>query len=262
MTRSTARTQQAVVTKVVLGSHAESPKRFGPQNVRQFSSSADGVWHPDSLTPALFWNGGAFAVDARQGYFNPFGGKVPNRATSTCFTEQLPQDHRKLQWAMPQYGHADTSPTRGNQAESKLSSKPTWMTKMGFLTFGALRAFPLQQVQYAGLLDLERPHHHRESIYRPYLPHTNSPLYRLSEIGHPPIHSPTHPPSTHHSRITHNHPPTYYPPITSTRYPPSTRLPPKIQACAPCARILTVCLSCRCFCLYICVRVRSRGVRV
>jgi hypothetical protein len=58
-----------VSTKVVLGSHGEVPqaKDVGPSNVTLYTSSRDGVWHPDTLTPAMWWEGGGFVLDARGG---------------------------------------------------------------------------------------------------------------------------------------------------------------------------------------------------
>lgn len=142
---STGRAKIAVTTKIVLGSFSKVPSEWGPKNVREFTSSGDGVWHPDSLTPALYWNGGSFDLDARGGYFNPFSGSVAASVVVHHFTELLPAEYSKLQWAMPQYG-ADTSRSRGNEPLASQDIKPEWLSKPAFLAFGALRAYPRQQV--------------------------------------------------------------------------------------------------------------------
>ncbi len=155
---STGRAKVAVKTKVILGSYSKVPQKWGPENVRQFTSSSDGVWHPDSLEPALFWDGGDFDLDARGvSYFNPFSGSVIAAAVVHEFTEQLPAECGDLQWAMPQHGSSDTVQSRGNKSLASQNIKPKWLSKPEFLAFGALRAFPLQQVSCDSLSPSNSP---------------------------------------------------------------------------------------------------------
>ena len=138
----------AVDTKVLLESDHVVPQStdFSPNNVRHFSSSTVGIWHPDSLVPRLVWTGGRCALDERGGEFNPFA-QLPDSVYVVKFTELLPSDHRVMQWAMIQHGAASES-SRGNVPEARQDIKPDWLAgKTEFFGYGAMRAYPNQQVR-------------------------------------------------------------------------------------------------------------------
>jgi hypothetical protein len=121
-------------------------------NVDQYHSKEDGVWYPDGLQLRLGWQGSGSAADAPLGdigWFNPFAA-VPSKLVVEHFTEQLPaaDGAEELQWAMPQYGSgAATAADRGNWAIALQDLRPHWLSKPGFLAFGALRAYPLYQMR-------------------------------------------------------------------------------------------------------------------
>jgi len=149
-----------VATYVEMGSKNEPPgvTEIGPLSVMDYTSSADGVWHPDILEPDMHWSGGvtggSFELDIRSnGYFDPFT-EIDFRATVVYFTETLPACFRSMQWCLPVWSNQlDTwskqmqleSKTRGNLALAVQYTKPKWLSKKEFLSFGALRAFPNQQ---------------------------------------------------------------------------------------------------------------------
>jgi hypothetical protein len=119
-------------------------------SVNQYSSREDGVWYPDSLKLRMGWQGSGSAADAALstlGWFNPFA-RVPNKLVVDFFTEQLPDDDQRLQWAMPQYGSGEaTRLDRGNLAIAQQDERPAWLSKPGWLAFGALRSYPLIQMR-------------------------------------------------------------------------------------------------------------------
>eukprot|EP00899_Mesostigma_viride_P018047 jgi/Mesvir1/26243/Mv05721-RA.1 len=148
---------------VLLGSRQRPPTTTGPADVEQCFHRSDGIWHPDGLTPTLGWQGCEFAPAVSQGLYNPFAA-IRHQMTVDYFTERLPSGRASsLQWAMPQYGADDTDATRGNIAIAEQTSRPLWMSKPQYLAFGALRAFPNQQVRKMcialrdKLLPLDRP---------------------------------------------------------------------------------------------------------
>jgi hypothetical protein len=69
-----------------------------------FVYSDEGVWHPDSLSPNLAWEGSGCPADTAQhipgGLFNPFG-TITDLSLVQSHTELLPASAEKLQWAMP-----------------------------------------------------------------------------------------------------------------------------------------------------------------
>ena len=148
MTDSDTRRYTAVSTAVILGSNKpviSAGTGWYSQNVRDCKTSRDGVWYPDSLSPALYWTGGDWAGGFK-GYFNPFKG-VPEAATVSKFTQQLLLSERGLQWAMEQHGRS-VSQSRGNWPEAVLQDKSLWLPeKSQYLCFGTLRAVPNQQMR-------------------------------------------------------------------------------------------------------------------
>jgi hypothetical protein len=122
------------------------------KSVDQYGSQFDGVFYPDGLQLRLGWQGCGSAADAPLediGWFDPFA-NVPNKLVVEHFTEQLPaaDGAEELQWAMPQYGSgAATAADRGNWAIALQDLRPKWLSKPGFLAFGALRAYPLTQMR-------------------------------------------------------------------------------------------------------------------
>ena len=150
---STARTYTSWSNKLILGSYYKKPREVGPDNVRSYRrptvipGPSDGVWHPDSLEPVLFWDGGGFKLDTRDGFFNPFAASVPESVTAIRLTERLPKPFHALQWAMYQLSDGIDDPTRGNVAEAWQDEKPSWLSKQAYLSFGKIRAYPNQQLR-------------------------------------------------------------------------------------------------------------------
>jgi hypothetical protein len=146
---STARhLSSAIETKVLLESDHTVPQssHFSPSNVRLFSSPSTGIWHPDELRPRLLWTGGGFSLDQRGGFFNPFV-SLPDAALVLSFTETLKPTHRSMQWAVAQHGAASLA-SRGNVAEARQDIKPDWLAgKPELFSFGAMRAYPNQQIR-------------------------------------------------------------------------------------------------------------------
>ncbi|CAN0412868.1 unnamed protein product, partial [Discosporangium mesarthrocarpum] len=136
---------------VLLGSseNVPQPHDVPPRHVDHCSSTFDGVWHPDSLAPGrLGWKGGDFPADVRsESLYDPFSHAVPPSCTVIYFTEELEGEDKSLQWAMPQHGWDATDPTRGNLGIVSRGDIPCWMGKEEYLTFGALRSYPLQQLR-------------------------------------------------------------------------------------------------------------------
>ena len=129
---------------VVLG---YSGKEGRPETyVDRCTRPSHGIWHPDSLAPgSMLWKGGSFSADKRDFCFDPFSPDILSEWTTRAFTEQLSEEDRSLQWAMPQYGIGRTSPERGNLAIVSQSDAPNWLGKHQFLAFGGVRAYPLLQ---------------------------------------------------------------------------------------------------------------------
>lgn len=141
--------------RVILGSK-ESAKTFvGPVSVDDMNSDADGVWHPDLLcagsTIGMYWTGGGFASDNlyNSRYFNPFFADSIPELVSYSFTEKLDCSDDSVQWALWQPGSTSERSTsaRGNLAIASQDKKPGWLSKPQYLTYGALRAFPHQQLR-------------------------------------------------------------------------------------------------------------------
>ena len=94
MEGSSDRSHIAASPEVILGSHGEvvsNREHWTPSTVRNFGSPAVGVWHPDRLTPCLFWTGGE--IDTRGGFYNPFA-QVPNDVLVPICTEKLPDGNQ------------------------------------------------------------------------------------------------------------------------------------------------------------------------
>eukprot|EP00899_Mesostigma_viride_P003650 jgi/Mesvir1/13286/Mv16551-RA.1 len=158
-----AATRKGSTGMVLLGSRQRPPTTVGPADVEQCLHKHDGIWHPDGLSPTLGWQGCGCAPAVPYGLYNPFAA-IPHQMTVDYFTELLPsRPGSSLQWAMPQYGTDNTDTTRGNIAIAEQISRPAWMSKPQYLAFGALRAYPNQQVRKMcvalrdKLLPLDRP---------------------------------------------------------------------------------------------------------
>jgi len=166
MHRSTDRAYQAVYTNVQLGADEKMSTRINPSgNVRQFHTPSDCVWHPDTLNLRLFWNGGNFPLDIREGYFNPFAPLPPGLLIAT-FTEQLKPLHTDLRWAVLQSG-SEAARSRGNVAEATQGARPDWLpTKASYLSFGALRAYPNQQMCKLCRAPVKTPFHQSTTVSR------------------------------------------------------------------------------------------------
>ena len=182
LSTSTARhLSSAVETKVLLESDHTVPetKSFRPSNVRQFYHPSTGIWHPDELKPRLMWTGGSFVLDQRGGYFNPFV-SLPDVVLVIMFTETLKPPHHPMQWAMAQHGHASLA-SRGNVAEARQDVKPDWLAgKPELFTFGAMRAYPNQQIRKICIALRERSMPLDHPAVRRLL---QSSLYHLGELS-------------------------------------------------------------------------------
>ena len=108
---------------------------LGPTNVMSYTSENDGVWHPDSLNPGLWWSGGNLKPDMRGYYFDPWK-SIPAKITENYWVEALPADCRNMQWAMTLDGE-----DRGNLALANQNTRPSWLSKPQFLSFASVRAF-------------------------------------------------------------------------------------------------------------------------
>lgn len=114
------------------------PTVYVGDNVETISSPASGIWHPPSFEPQLRWPQGSR-------YTNPFLAKRSERVTA--FTEALPPAAKSLQWAMVQSGTDTTAANRGNLAVAQQHERPLWLNKPEYLTFCAVRAYPVQQLR-------------------------------------------------------------------------------------------------------------------
>lgn len=103
---------------VLLRSEGEAPDWVGPRNVDDMSSSDQGVWHPDSMLPAMEWHGAGRGL-AIDNYFptafNPFAA-VPRRELVLAYTERLRDagDTKCLQDYMDCDKYSEIQATRGN----------------------------------------------------------------------------------------------------------------------------------------------------
>lgn len=136
-------------TKVILGSSSKENSNEGyAGNVRNIHSVFQGVWHPDILSPKLFWKGGDFHIDVRDGipssYFNPFV-KISQRALVENFIEPVKSLEFNMKWAFEQRGELACS-SRGNWGEASQYERPSWLPgKPEHLSYASLRAYPYQQ---------------------------------------------------------------------------------------------------------------------
>ncbi|KAL1498585.1 hypothetical protein AB1Y20_013900 [Prymnesium parvum] len=185
LTRSTARSlnaNDAVVSAVRLASDDKVAKEkdFSPSNVRSFHSPTIGVWHPDSLSPRLTWNEGFQNFDHRNtACFNPFA-DLPTAVLVARFSELLPEQQRNMQWAMAQKG-ALSEASRGNVPEACQDIKPSWLAgKTEFFAFGAMRAYPNQQVRKLCIALRERSLPLDDPAVRKLLQQT---LFQLGELS-------------------------------------------------------------------------------
>lgn len=152
---TTATTRRAHDGAVMLGCSGE----FGGAvaMVDLCTEPSDGVWHPDVLSPGfMLWQGGVFTGDQRDFYFDPFSTRIRPEWIVDGYTEQLPEEDRCLQWAMPQHGIGKTSPERGNLAIANQGDAPDWLSKQQHLAFGGVRAYPLTQLRQLILVLRER----------------------------------------------------------------------------------------------------------
>ena len=159
-----------VSLQATLASLRGSPEQSEyPSNVMSYKSENDGVWHPDTLTPGLWWSGGNLQPDMRGGeYFNPWK-SIPAKIIENYWVEALPADCRSMQWAMALDGGRDH---RGNLALANQNTRPSWLSKAQFLSFASVRAFPNLQDRkvcvalHDRILPLEqvRRQHRRSSV--------------------------------------------------------------------------------------------------
>jgi len=119
----------------------DTPQNICPSHIDYFDSAYDGIWYPDNLTLEMAWCGGNLPPDCKgSSYpFNPF--KIDSSLCVFYFTEQLPKDCSVLQWALRQPELDDISDFRGNCIVAELDRRPKWLSKMGYLLFGNMRAF-------------------------------------------------------------------------------------------------------------------------
>ena len=119
-------------------------QHVGPQDVEEIYSRSQGIWHPDSLTPQLLWNGGGFALDQRGGpFFNPFIA-INGQNTFENFTEKLDP---KIQYILVQSGSELTDSKRSNLPIANQEDKPGCFNKQQWLSFANLRAYANQQLR-------------------------------------------------------------------------------------------------------------------
>ncbi|CAM9398568.1 unnamed protein product [Choristocarpus tenellus] len=175
---------------VLLGSVESVPKHSTVKlsNVDKYCSSSDGIWHPDILAPGrMGWKGSGFIGDTLSAMTNPFSPVIPTACVVEYYTERLPDRSQSLQWAMPQYGWKDTSSKRGNMAISRQDEKPDWLEKQGYLSFGALRAFPRQQLRKLCVILHEKLLPLGESSVRLLLQQAMYHLGDLTDTGSPQL---------------------------------------------------------------------------
>jgi hypothetical protein len=121
------------------------------QHIDSYSHESQGVWHPDGWRLQLGWLGSGTAADKAWelpgSYFNPFA-EVPAQLLEGTFTEQLPAQYRRLQWALWQPGAMkQVDARRSNQGIAMRCDKPGWLNDPAWLSFTSVRAYPLQQLQ-------------------------------------------------------------------------------------------------------------------
>ena len=150
------------------------PNHVGPNNVKEFYSSTQCVWHPDSLQPLILWNGGGFQLDMRIEFFNPFS-QTAKTSIIEYFTEKVDKD---VQFALTQYNE-NTPATRSNQAIANQKFKPNCFTKSEWFTFTSLRAYPNQQLRKLCSILNDRSLPLSEPIVHTLLRQT---LYHLGEV--------------------------------------------------------------------------------
>lgn len=122
------------------------PQVVPPEHVDHCTSPSDGVWYPDSLLPRMAWTGGPHHWDQHNAdEFDPF--RAPSSWSVSYFTELLPVVAEMLQWAMRQPGAESVSPERGNRSIANQHSKPEWLSKVQYLSFCKLRAYPHIQLR-------------------------------------------------------------------------------------------------------------------
>lgn len=163
--RNSSGYELASARKVPLMSPFRVPteEEIQPRSVMSFSTPDYGIWSPEELgrVACMRWFGGQFPIDERHGYFNPFSGRIPRAVTIRYFTETFPEEYSLMQPAMPQDDEL-ASLSRGNMYVAELYSKPDWLNKNEYITFGSLRAYPNQQIRKicAVLHDRSLPFHH------------------------------------------------------------------------------------------------------
>ena len=108
-----------------------------------YKASNEAVWHPGKLHPVILWNGGGFSLDSRNDKFFNLFVELRESIIIEYFTEKVADS---LQFTMTQYGK-NTKPTRCNEAIAKQQLRPSCMSKLQWLTFANLRAYPHQQLR-------------------------------------------------------------------------------------------------------------------
>jgi hypothetical protein len=138
---------------VVLHSSGTAPKpgSIQQQTAEHYTSRSHGVWHPDDWQLHMNWKGSGSAADKAwqlpDGFFNPVK-ELPVNLLEGTFTEQLPRQHSKLQWALWQPGELQqVDAERGNRGVATRCDAPAWLDHPAWLSFSSMRAYPLQQLQ-------------------------------------------------------------------------------------------------------------------
>eukprot|EP00957_Ditylum_brightwellii_P174287 13269379-Ditylum_brightwellii.AAC.1 len=85
-----------------------------------------------------------------------------------------------MQWAMFQSGSDNTCSSRGNRPIASQSDKPEWLTKVEYLTFGKMRAFPYTQLRNLCVALTERTLPFSHTAVHVLLRQT---AYHLGDIG-------------------------------------------------------------------------------
>ena len=124
------------------GSIHSVPAHVGGFYIKDLRRPSDGIYHPDSIIPEVFWKPNR----SSQNMSDPF---FVSQFSVQYFTESLAKAEDTLSWALP-ISHAkadDINKERGNEPIAKLHKKPQHMSCTQFLAFGGLRATPAMQLR-------------------------------------------------------------------------------------------------------------------
>jgi len=99
-----------------------------------------GVWYPDGIACEMGWQGSSSRADSADTSglhstrcYNPFAA-VPDEAMVLTYTMMLQHDAKNLQWAM-RASASGTPARRGNKGSAVQDTRPSWLSKPGFLDF-------------------------------------------------------------------------------------------------------------------------------